>query len=307
MAPVPVQTSPSHTSVSKPCESANGSDPEYAKRLAGNNDKQKSPFYNEDISPKLTAKTRKLLEDYSGIPPSNVIAHIHSVRDKAWAIRAYPCIGSGIYLDPILPKHQSYQRVLSRVRDEGATMLEIGSFMGSDLRALVADGAPAANLIATDVVRFWDIGFEMFRDKDRFHCRFVQADMMDPNGGLRDFKHAVDIIHISKVMHQWNFDRQVEACCRLVELSRPNTMIVGDQMGGETAHELVPYPDLPGMWMHDEASWRALWDKVSELTSTRWEVDPKALSIEDMGWDRAEYQWLREDANVLMYTMTRVE
>jgi hypothetical protein len=119
--------------------------------------------------------------------------------------------------------------------------------MGSDLHALVADGAPLTSLIATDIVSFWDVGYEMFRDRDKFKCQFIEADMMDPTGDLRRFKHSIDIVHISKVLHQWSFDRQIEACKRLVDLSRLNCMIVGDQMGGLTGHELKPYADLPGL------------------------------------------------------------
>jgi hypothetical protein len=81
----------------KDAKHTNGSDPEYAKRFAGEDNKDKSAFYNEDISPKLTAKvslqkndrfwmlaevahqTRQILEIYSGIPASEVIAHIHAV------------------------------------------------------------------------------------------------------------------------------------------------------------------------------------------------------------------------------------
>lgn len=193
------------------------------------------------------------------------------------------------------------------MRDEGATLLEIGSFMGGDLRSLVADGASTKNLVATDVVRFWDLGFEMFKDKDRFTCRFVQADMMDEKGSLQEFHHSVDIIHVSKVMHQWDWENQIKACHRLVQLSRQNTMIVGDQMGGETAHELFPYPGLPGMWMHNERSWRMMWEEVSNTTSTKWEAETWVRSIEDMGWERAEYEWLRNDAIVLMFAVKRVE
>ena len=291
----------------EPQHTVNGSDPEYAKRLAGDSNKEKLPFYDDDISSKLTAKTRKILEEYSGIPAADVISHIHTVRDKAWAIRAYPCIGNGIYLDPVLPKHPRYAKVLVRVRDEGATLLEIGSFMGGDLRSLAADGAPTTNLIATDVVRFWDIGHEMFNDKDRFNCLFVQADMMEPSGPLKEFDNKVDIVHVSKVLHQWDWENQVKACARMIKLSRPKTMIVGDQMGGEVAHELCPYPGLPGMWMHDEESWRKLWEEASKLTGTKWQAETWIRSIEDMGWERSEYAWLREDANVLMFAMTRVE
>ncbi|PWY73029.1 hypothetical protein BO70DRAFT_364781 [Aspergillus heteromorphus CBS 117.55] len=290
-----------------PVELTQGSDPVYAKRLAGEGNKEISAFYNQDISDKLTPKTRQILEEYSQIPTARVIRHIHEVRDKAWAIRAYPCIGSGIYLDPILPKQPSYPTVLSRLINEDAVLLEVGSFLGSDLRSVVADGAPSSNLIATDVVSFWDIGYEMFQDKDRFKCRFYQADLMDPNGALQKFQHSIDIIHISKVLHQWSFDRQVEACEHLVGLSREGTMIVGDQMGGETAHELIPYPDLPGLWMHDENSWREMWEIISKKTDTQWDTQTTVRTIAEMEWDPKDYTYLREDRIVLMFTMTRTK
>ncbi|PYH98635.1 hypothetical protein BO71DRAFT_344434 [Aspergillus ellipticus CBS 707.79] len=288
-------------------ELSQGSDPVYAKRLAGKDNTARSAFYNQDISDKLTPKTRRILEEYSQIPPSRVIRHIHEVRDKAWAMRAYPCIGSGIYLDPILPKQPSYPMLLSRLIDENAVLLEVGSFLGSDLRSVVADGAPMTSIIAIDVVNFWDLGYEMFQDRNKFQCQFHQADLMDPNGALHNFKHAVDIVHISKVLHQWNFERQIEACERLVDLSRLGTMVVGDQMGGQTAHELIPYPDLPGLWMHDERSWKQMWGIVSERTGSQWDVQTTVRTIADMEWDPKDYTYLRDDRIVLMYTMTRTK
>ena len=179
--------------------------------------------------------------------------------------------------------------------------------MGSDIRSLVADGVSPNSLIASDVVNFFDVGYEMFRDKNKFRCLFIESDIMKTDGPLSELNNSIDAIHISKVMHQWSFDQQVEACVRLVELSRPGCIILGDQMGGATGHELYPYPDLPAHWMHDSASWFDLWKRVQEETTTKWEVNTHVKTIEEMGWDRRDYQYLRHDANIIFFWMNRLE
>ena len=74
-------------------------------------------------------------------------------------------------------------------------------------------GAPAANLYGFDIVNFWDLGLEMFRDHGRFDgpdgAHFVQADIMavssDDRGGpggkgeLARFKGKIDIVSIAQV------------------------------------------------------------------------------------------------------------
>jgi hypothetical protein len=66
----------------------------------------------------------------------------------------------------------------------GETLLEIGSFIGQDMRRLVVDGAPSDKLIAVDIVNFWDLGYEMFRDRDKFEAHFIEADLIHPNPAL---------------------------------------------------------------------------------------------------------------------------
>ena len=82
---------------------------------------------------------------------------------------------------------------------QGQVLADIGCFIGHDLRHLVNDGAPAQNLYGFDIIDFWDLGFEMFQDRDRFKAHFVQADIMAADSKLAEFKGKLDIIYIAQV------------------------------------------------------------------------------------------------------------
>ena len=57
----------------------------------------------------------------------------------------------------------------------------------------------AGNVYGFDIVNFWDLGFKMFRDRDRFNARFVQADIMNAEGTLAEFKGKLDMIYVAQV------------------------------------------------------------------------------------------------------------
>ena len=82
---------------------------------------------------------------------------------------------------------------------QGQALADIGCFIGHDLRHLVNDGAPAKNLYGFDIIDFWDLGFAMFRDRDRFKAHFVQADTMAADSKLAEFQGKLDIIYIAQV------------------------------------------------------------------------------------------------------------
>ncbi|KAJ8060778.1 hypothetical protein OCU04_011081 [Sclerotinia nivalis] len=137
-------------------------------------------WYFPNIDNKLTVDTRHLLETYSNIPGDEVVHHINTIRDKAWAIRSHMCTGQGIFLNPSIPRHPLYRTTLSRLND-GASLMDVGTFIGQDLRQLVYNGAPSTNLYGVDIVNHWETGYEMYRDKEKFHARYIECDILSPN------------------------------------------------------------------------------------------------------------------------------
>ncbi|CAF9936426.1 hypothetical protein IMSHALPRED_010746 [Imshaugia aleurites] len=190
------------------------SDPDWSKAYR---ETKNVPWYRPNIDKKVTPETRKLLEQYSNIPPSQVLQHVHTIRDKLWAIRSYPCTGIGLWLDPMLPKSPAYSTIIQKLQ-AGGTCLDIGCFIGQDLRRLVADGAPSDRLYAVDVVSHWDVGYEMYRDRDRFSAHFIEADILYPTAELRALMGTVDVLSITHVLHQWDWAGQVKAVEQLVSV-----------------------------------------------------------------------------------------
>lgn len=120
------------------------------------------PWYQSKLGSSLTPAGRALLETYSGIPSSEVEAHIYKnvnnftvfhyapadtdkyQRDSAWEIFPWPCVGSFWFMALGLSLHPHYNALLTRLRtqDPPTKFLDLGTCFGQDLRKLIADGAP---------------------------------------------------------------------------------------------------------------------------------------------------------------------
>jgi len=97
------------------------------------------------------------------------------------------CTGQGLFLDPAIPKHPSYNKILAQLKN-GATLVDIGAFLGQDLRRFVVDGAPSTSLYVIDIVNHWDLGYDLFRDREKFHAHYIETDILYPSPELRKCK-----------------------------------------------------------------------------------------------------------------------
>lgn len=93
------------------------------------------PYYTAELA-HLDSNTRTILEQYSQIPPEDVIPHVLRVRDLGWDVFSYPCIGQFRFLDLSLGQAKQYPEVLQRVKN-GQRLLDMGCCFGQDIRRLV--------------------------------------------------------------------------------------------------------------------------------------------------------------------------
>ncbi|KAH7386098.1 hypothetical protein BKA66DRAFT_415218 [Pyrenochaeta sp. MPI-SDFR-AT-0127] len=240
------------------------------------------PWYKEDIID-LKPETRELFEKYCNVPPVDVASHIKNVRDGAFKIFPYPCLGHWGFLELSIGKSPVYNELLDRLKN-GDKLLDIGCCLGQAVRKLVQDGAPSENIYASDLKKdFWDFGLDLFLDKATLKTNFIEADIFDANSGLHQLNGKVDIVWASSFFHLFDWDGQVKAAKRTIQLLKPapGSFICGRQGGKADPGTFVHVKkELTSYW-HNEESWTKLWKQVGEETDTKWEVDA-SLGEEDM-------------------------
>jgi len=266
-------------------------------------------WYKKNIESRVTPTVRDLLENYSKIPSSEVVSHVHTVRDKCWSIRAYPCTGLGLFLEPLINKHAAYPTLISRL-ESGAKLLEIGCFIGTDLRHLVSAGVPSKNIVAIDIVSHWDVGYYMFNDRDRFEANFIEADLLnvDAKHELAAMKGSFDVIYVAQVLHQWGWGKQVEACKAITEMCAKSAMVVGIQVGlleGRLKHVKTDKADAYHFF-HDPGTFQRMWDQAGEETGTKWKSESRLKTWEEMEMDSKDAAYLGPDARILEFCVTRM-
>jgi hypothetical protein len=264
------------------------------------------PFYAQSIDKYLTPEVQDLLLMYSNVPLSQHSAHVHAMRGRAWAIRKYPCTGLGVWLLPYIRHSPAYYCNLQRL-EAGATMVDIGCFLGGDLRRLCYDGAPSERMWGVDIVDPWRLGMEMYCDGGAFRGNFIKADVLrsEESGELEVLKGEVDLISISAVMHQWFYDMQLRCAERLVGLSKMGSLVFGHQIGTVEAGELEFGPQKVLLWRHNPASFARMWDEVGETTGTTWRTRATLLAFEEIGWDSEDQKRLEQGARVLDFVVER--
>jgi SAM-dependent methyltransferase len=213
----------------------------------------------------------------------------------------------GKFLDPMIAKSPAYPTIISRLQ-RGDSLLDIGCFVGQDLRRLVFDGAPATNLFGVDIVNHWDVGYELFRDNAKFSAKFIETDILNPNEDLKALTGKMDIISVTHVLHQWEFEGQLAAAKQLSLYSRPGTIVIGYQVGrveGSTLKSGEIGSSYQNM-LHDLGSWKEMWHKVGEATGTKWTSDTKLRTWKECGYNPEETAYLGENSGLLEFVVARI-
>jgi hypothetical protein len=153
---------------------------------------------------------------------------------------------------------------------------------------LVYDGVPASQLYGSDLrPEFFELGYELFRDRSTLTSTFIAADVFEKNSGLQPLEGNIDILFMSRFLHLFGRVKQVEICQRAVEILRPVSgslvlgLQVGDLIGGEVPHTT----NAEGIMMrHNVESFTAMWDEVGKLTNTSWKVEARLLGQPSPQW-----------------------
>ena len=237
-------------------------------------------FDEHPTESQIPASARRLLETYSGVPSESVVDHIVHVRNDAWRVFPYPCIGQFRFLEPGLNECEEYDEIVQRLK-EGQQLLDMACCFGQTIRQLVADGAPAENIYGCDLqLKFIELGYKLFKDRDKLPTRFMVADIFDPASPLSELGGRLDIVYAGSFFHLWGLEKQKEVSKIVASLLRPQpgSMVIGRQIGAITAAEKTGPTGT--MFRHNVESFRKMWKEIGDDLGVHFTVE---ASLRELG------------------------
>ena len=134
---------------------------------------------------------------------------------------------------------------------------------------------------------FFDLGYELFRDKEKMHATFISADLTTsvlPSVGLLEAKF--DIISVQSFFHLFALEEQVSAATHLTRLTKPipGSIIVGRQLGLMEARESQGLTPESTTFLHNPDSFTRFWQVVGAATSSKWKVHTEVEKVPDRSY-----------------------
>ncbi|XDG07173.1 hypothetical protein ABKA04_006788 [Annulohypoxylon sp. FPYF3050] len=263
-------------------------------------------WYQDDLID-VNEPMRKLLENYSKVPSSEVVRHVNNIRERGFASNPYPCIGLYRFTNLTLITLPIYDVIVERLKAANARFLDIGCCFGQDLRQLVLDGVPSEHLTGLDIEKaLTDLGYELFLDRKTIKSQFVVADVF--KGATQgkvwtDLENGIDVLHCSAFFHLFPREEQLAAAKQIARLVKKGGMIVGRQMGNLKPRDMPAMKQGSFSYTHNVETWGALWKEVGEATQTRWKLNG-AMDLVGINPNN-----LLEDGDSrrLLFTITRLE
>ena len=260
-------------------------------------------FDEQPDDSQLSAEARDLLLKYSGIPADKITGHVVNLRNEAWEIFPYPCIGQFRFLDLSLKHRKEYPEILDRLA-KGQRILDMACCFGQEIRQLVADGAPSENIYGCDLRKeYVELGYKLFCDRGRLQSRFVTADIFEEPSPLTDLKGTFDMIYAGSFFHLFDYEDQVKVSKAVAELLRPveGSFIVGRQIGAlkAAAHDHKTNP-TGKMFRHDPQSLQDMWTGIGDDLGVSFSVNS---SLHELSRDHLRFH--NEDTRRIQFLIRR--
>lgn len=166
---------------------------------------------------------------------------------------------------------------------QGGKLVDVGCGLGQELRYYVVnERIESTQLCGFDLEQgLIDIGYELFRDRDRFKADLFAADLLgpwDPQPRLAALRGTADLVQVSQVLHVFDWDEMMVAAKRMVALGRavPRTLIAGTQIGSRNAGSYgMPRRNVGTgkHYRHNSESMATFWAQVGKETDSQWAVE----------------------------------
>jgi hypothetical protein len=168
-------------------------------------------------------------------------------------------------------------------------VLDVGTYISHDLRALHFAGIPLSSLYELDIISFADLGWELFNDRERFDIwdRLVLGDILDfatDSSAVRILDEEMDVVWCSAVLHQFTWVQSIAACKRLVRFTKGSgSLVVGYQVGGREEEGVLDIHEISkgkaekggveaSPFKHNAQSLESMWRCVGEELGLSWRL-----------------------------------
>ncbi|KAJ5784974.1 uncharacterized protein N7503_010186 [Penicillium pulvis] len=159
----------------------------------------------------------------------------------------------------------------------GHMVLDLGCGLGQDIRRLVWDGAPEKSIVGLDLHHaFIALGYELFKDEGTLDTSFLCQDFWEDTPEISSLAKNIKIINSGYFMHLWDWDTQLKAAKRMIQLVSPTggSMIAGIHFGSHSAGTWSNGPlEFRSMFLHNEKSLSELWKQAGKETQTHWKFE----------------------------------
>lgn len=153
---------------------------------------------------------------------------------------------------------------------------------------------------------FYELGYELFQDRDTLKSKFIAADIMDEASALNVLDGKVDAIYVGAFLHLFDYEGQVKVCERIVKLltDKKDSVVLGLQVGNVIAGAQPEKRDpAENMYRHNEESFKRMWEEVGEKTNTKWRVE---TDLRETGAkDNSSKTWHDSNMRRLRFTVFR--
>ncbi|CAI7574484.1 unnamed protein product [Penicillium palitans] len=274
-------------------------------------------WYQSNVTT-IDPEARSLLEEYSGLQHDEVLSHVLALRDEAFKIFPYPCIGQMRFLSCHLARLPFYPRVLARLQAHAsAGFLDAGCCMGQELRYLVHRAKiPARSLYGFDLEPgFFDLGYKLFRDDaTTFPATLLPADLGTKDSEWESspvadtMRGKIDVVWAGSLLHFWDFEGQVQSIIRLIGLCREGEgeILCGRQMGSLLAGEYTMTGLLEtNHYRHNVESLKGLWFEIQRRTGQRWEIEG-SLEVGETTTKMQGMSFIDSNVRVIWWCATRL-
>ena len=169
------------------------------------------------------------------------------------------------------------------------------------------DGAPSsAAMYRIDVEpAFFDLGYELFRDRNILDARFITADLTQKSvRGLKSLQGSFDIISVQNVFHLFNLEVQKTVAQNLVSLTKPvaGSLVYGRQLGSKEGKEVEGFAKGTAAFAHSVETWVKFWQEIGKATASEWQVRIQEDEISE--WMKPQ-TWSIPSMTFLVFTAVR--